>query len=279
VAFVVHNGVKATAGQGDVSSETLVSLAGVNGADFQRIADEAYADLMERLAATGRPVVSLAEITGSKGYAKLATTPASAEAPYVKKAFADSRTFAVFAPAELPLWWVHADAPLGDKGAMDLGNWRALNQLSVDTKAVLIVPQIAIDFAALKGSGHGVIQGNASTSANASLRLLDKTTGFRLFHAKIALAGDLGMAMLKKPLPLADSSGQLVSMKEWGNQDEVAFANSLMANPAMGNVGPGSSYSGQELAYVTEPAAFHDAVMEGIRQVNAMIAAAATDLK
>lgn len=273
VLFVVRNGVKATASS-DVSSETIVNLAGVDGDLLQTIANEAYADLLARIPATGRNLIDLRTVKTTKGFGKLETTASSSAQPYCKKPFADSRSFAVYSAGPLPLWWGHFDAPIGDKGAMALANWKAINQLSVDTKAVVIVPQVAVDFATLKSSGRSVFAGNASTEAKASLRLLENQTLLRVFHAKIAMAGDLGAGILKKPIPLADSAGKLVSLRDWGNQDEVAFANSLMTNPAVGNVGPGYSYSGQELAYVVDPAAFKEAVMEGIRQYNAMVASA-----
>jgi hypothetical protein len=274
VIFVVRNGIAASADAGDVSSETLVTLAGVDTTHLQAIADKAYANLIEQLAPTGRALVSREAIKASKGFAKLEITEASPEKPYFRKPLADSRTFAVYAPSEFPLWWGHFDAGIGDKAAMALGNWKALNQLSVDTKAVIIVPQLAIDFAALKGSGHSNFSGGASTEAKASLRILEMQTLLRAFHAKIAMAGEGGVGILRKPLPLAASAGKFVSLREWGNQDDVRFANLLASNSSNPNLGPGYSMAGKEIAYVADPAAFEAAVLEGAKHYNAMIASA-----
>lgn len=275
VGFVVSNNTYARSIGGNAISRTIVNLSGVDTADLQAIADEAYADFMQRLVATGRPIVPLEQITSSSGYAKLTKVETKPDEPYSKKPFADSRLMAVFAPAVLPLWWMHIDAPLGNKGPFDLANWRALNQLSVDTSAVVIAPQIVIDFAALESSGSSSLLGDASTSATASLRLIEQATNARLVQAKIALAGEFGVLMLKKPLQLADSSGRFVSISEWGNQKEVALAK-LMVSMNGGlptTFDPGQSRAGQELAYVTDPAQFRAAVMDGIRQFNAMLAA------
>lgn len=274
VVFVVRNGIAASADAGDVSSETLVALAGVDSVHLQAIADKAHADLLEQLASTGRTLVSTEAIKASKGFAKLETTASSLEKPYFRKPFADSRTFAVYSPAVFPLWWGHFDAGIGDKAAMALGNWKALNQLSVDTKAVIIVPQLAIDFAALKGSGHSRFSGSASTEAKASLRILEAQTLLRVFHAKIAMAGEGGVGILKKPVRLAATAGKFVSLREWGNQDDVRFANLLASNSSNPNLGPGYSMAGQEMAYIADPAAFEAAVLEGAKKFNAMIASA-----
>lgn len=274
VVFVVRNGIAASGDANNVTAETLVSLAGVDGTHLQAIADQAYADLLVQLAATGRPVVDLATMKAGKGFPKLETTATSAEKPYAKKPFADSRTFAVFTPAALPLWWGHFDVPLGDKGAGSLGNWRALNQLSVETKSVVLVPKLVIDFAALKGTGHSNLRGNAATEAKAALRILDHETCLRAFHAKIALAGEGGVGHLKQAQPLAESTGRFVTLKEWGNQDDVRFANLLASNSSNPNLGPTLSYSKKDLAYIVDPEAFVAAVLEGAKQYNAMIASA-----
>lgn len=276
VGFVVSNNTYAHSIGGNAFSRTIVNLSGVDTPDLQAIADDAYADLMQKLAATGRPIVPLDQIISSSGYTKLTKVETNPDEPYSKKPFADSRLTAVFAPAVLPLWWMHIDAPLGNKGPFDLANWRALNQLSVETGAVVVAPQIVVDFAALESSGSSSLGGDASTSAKANLRLIEQATNARLVQAKIAFAGEFGVLMLKKPLQLADSSGRFVSISEWGNQQEVAFAKRMVSmNGGLPSAHhPSRSNSGQELAYVTDPAQFRAAVMEGIRQFNAMLAAA-----
>jgi len=172
---------------------------------------------------------------------------------------------------------MHIDAPLGNKGVADLANWRALNQLSVDTNSVVLTPQIVVDFAQLESSGSSTLSGSASTEAKVSLRLVEQSTAVRLVQAKMALAGEFGSAMLKKPMSLADANGRFVSIAEWGNQSDVAFAKQMMMmNGGMSTAyNPGQSNAGQELAYVADPAQFRAAVMDGIHKFNAMIAAAA----
>lgn len=272
VVFVVSNGIDARSIHGNSSSRTTVYLGGVSGADLQRIADAAYEDLMQRLEATGRPIVPLETIRSSPGFAKLELTPTSPDKPFLRKPLADARTFAAYTPAALPLWWSHLDG-VGDKGAGSLGNWRALNQLSVDTQAVVIVPQITFDFAELKGSGRDLLAGAASTSAKADFRILEQFTVLRAFQAKIALAGPLGAGTLKKPIDLPEPAGELKLSSQWDNQQEVAFANSLKES-GVDVLGPSRSVSEQELAFIAEPNSFVETALEGTRQFNAMVAAA-----
>jgi hypothetical protein len=91
VAFVVSNNTFAHSIGGNAFSRTIVTLSGVDTPDLQQIADEAYADLMQRLAATGRPVVPPEQVTASKGWAKLEKVEPTGDEPYAKNAFADSR--------------------------------------------------------------------------------------------------------------------------------------------------------------------------------------------
>jgi len=65
VAFVVSNNTFAHSIGGNAFSRTIVNLSGVDTPDLQKIADDAYADLMQQLAATGRPVVPLDQVKAS----------------------------------------------------------------------------------------------------------------------------------------------------------------------------------------------------------------------
>lgn len=270
VVFVVRNSIEARSIHGMSSSRTTVYLAGVSGDDFQRIADAAYEDLMERLAATGRPIVPLEKIRSSAGFGKLELTTTSPTKPFIRRPLADTRTFAAFTPAALPLWWMHLDN-VGDKAS--LGNYRAINQLSVDTQAVVIVPQITFDFAELQGSGRSLLASASTTSAKPDLRVLEQFTLLHVFQAKMALAGYIGGGVLKKPVDLPEPAGELRVSSESGNQQEVAFANWLRES-GVDVLGPSNSRSEQVLTFMAEPNSLVQTAIEGARQFNSMVASA-----
>ena len=169
-----------------------VALQNVDDARMQAIVERAYADFMAALQATGRPVVPLAEMQASAGWQQLEFTPT--DKPYVTSPTGTQKHYRFAAPQALPLWFGHFDAPLGDRAPFSLGNWRALNQLSVDTGAVVIVPQLVVDFADLSSSGNSMWRRQAEVGAKSGMSIEAANSKLLIFHAKIAMAGDLGSA-------------------------------------------------------------------------------------
>lgn len=271
LGIVAQSGIKAMGSSGSVSAETSVRLTGVSLEMMRNIADQAYADFMTQAAATGRPLVPMSEITACKGYSLLKTTAV----PFNKRPFADARQVAMVSPHDQPLIFTHFDSPLTDRSPMDLGNWRAINQMSVDLKAVVLLPTVVFDFAELTGSGFKVYSNSASVGVKPGLYMVEQFTNLGAYYAKIALAGPLGRANLKKRIPIGQA-GQFVKTAQYDNKAEVAWWNSSVAsgNVAPGTIGPSLAYNISAYDYQVEPALFRQVCLDGAQAMNRVYAQA-----
>ncbi|MDP1630548.1 MAG: hypothetical protein Q8L66_03925 [Caulobacter sp.] len=275
LGIITRSGISASTGQGTVSMEASVELTGVTLADARAIADLAYADLIGKLAETGRPIATLDEIRATKGYRLLKPAPI----PFVKKPFTDARVAAIVSPNGQDLFFQHADSPLTDKSPMDLVNWRAINQMSVDLgNAVILTPVVVVDFAELSGSGHKVYGGSASVGVKPGIYVVNFFSGLGANQAKIALAGDGGRALLQKRIAVGQA-GEFVKTGGYGNQAEVAWWNS-MASTASSNIGrPTLSYEVSNYQYRVDPPLFAKAVLDGCKAMNRAYAEAAATMQ
>lgn len=173
-----------------------VLLTGVEGEDFQRITEEAYADFRAQLVREGVAVLDSEVWRASPGYGQLVFTPCSPERPHVRD-FASGASAAVFAPAELPLFLGHFDAGgLADE-TVGLDNWRALNRLSVEVRAAVLVPTLVVDFLPEAADSAEKV---ADADVAPRIVLAARLTGVAVFHARLRFAGDLGNLRLGEPL-------------------------------------------------------------------------------
>lgn len=273
MVFVVRNGMRAMGDSGNVSLEMSATLAGVALDDLRDIADQALADVLAQVAATGRPIVPLEEIQASKGWSELKTTAV----PFEKSPFADARLFYVVTPRDRPLINGHYDAPISDQSPMALGNWRALNQISVDTKAVIVIPTVVIDFSEMSGSGFRVYSSSANISIKPGLYVVPHLTKHHMFHAKIRIAGE-GANMLLKDKVGIGQAGEFVETARYGNKAEYeAIVGSLWTNPNTPAWAiPSKVYEISAHQYVVNRDIFKQAVMDGVRAVNRSLAEAVT---
>lgn len=252
---------------GDARASLKVGLAGVTAEDFQRITEEAYADFKQRLAAGGYTVLGTDVLKASKGYGELKFTPSTKERPYVKDlSLGAGTTVVVYTPEELPLFLGHFDG-VGIGGvSMNLGNWRALNQLSVETKAVVIVPTLAIDFVKMKSSGKGkMLRDTAEVGAEPQVALMGHVSGMGVFHAKIRLAGDLGNVNVEDDLEVPGAFG---SIAEVSASDNKALVGTLAM--LTGTVGTTSSRSNRVLT--ADPVEYGKLSLEAAKAYNAAMA-------
>lgn len=249
---------------GDARVSMKVALSGVSADDFQRIAEEAYADFKQQLTAAGYTVLGTDVLKASKGYGELTFTPSTKERPYVKDlSLGAGRTIVVFAPAELPLFLGHYDGNGIGSVTMNLGNWRALNQLSVETKAVVIVPTIAIDFVKMNSSGRGkMLRDTAEVGAEPQISLIPQLSGMAVFHAKIRIAGDLSNANVEDEYVVPGAFGGLTQVSA---SDNKALVTSLAF--LTGTVGSSNSRSNQMLTAV--PADYSRLSLEAVHGYNA----------
>lgn len=273
---VMRSGISATGNSGSVTVEAAADLVGVDQAMLQRIAHAAFSDFVERIRATGRTVLGWNEISATSGFAKLARTPV----PFVKKPFADARSVALVAPEYLPLVSLHSDAPLSDKSPFELGNWRALNAISAELKCLVMIPTIVFDFAALTGSGHKVYGGSANVGIQPGLYLVPLFTQLSFFHAKIALAGDLGKLILQDRVSVGQA-GALVKTGSFNNRAEIEEWNAYVrsnvwwSQPNLaGPLRPTQAYDYATYQYRVNPDDFNTACLDAARGVHAVFAGA-----
>lgn len=263
--LVLRSGISATGDAGNVQMEAAADLVGVDVAMLRGIADRMFRDLVAQLQASGRTVIAGDELMAAKAMQKFTVTPD----PFVKKPFADARTIAVVTPEYQPLINMHIDAPLSDQGPASLGNWRAVNALSVETKSVVMLPRVVFDFAALTGSGHKVYGGTASVGIQPGMYLVPVLTSFGFYHAKIALAGDIGHLRLEDRVALGQA-GEMIKTGSFNNREEVDRWNSYAASNAWwtqpGGAQPGRpsrAYDYSNYQYRVDPALLDQVCRDG----------------
>ncbi len=227
-----------------------VTLENVDFARMQAIADKAYADFLTRLATTGRTILPRDRLQASDGYKKLELTASTAEKPYTV--------------SPLP--------PIGDKTAFALGNWRALNQLSVDTGAVVLVPQIVIDFADVSSSGNSMWKSSASVGAKSAMSIEPLYTRLGTFYAKIAMAGPLGISSLQEGLSIPGDFGELVDITDQKTKDTVAMGNALSGALSMLSGTSGTVRSVTKSALKARPDAYEELALGGVARINQLFA-------
>jgi hypothetical protein len=248
----------------DASTSMKVTLAGVDAALFQQITEQAYADFKAQLATAGRTVLGPDVLKASKGYGEPKFTATGPGRPYTKDlSFGAGRTVAVFTPAELPLFLGHYDGVGIGSVSMDLGNWRALNQLSVETKAVVLVPTLAVDFVKMKSSGRNkLLADTAEVGAEPMISLLPQLTRVAVFHAKIRIAGELDSFFLERQFEVSGSFGRM---------EQVSASNNAALNNALvmltGQAGRVHSTSAQ--VCTAAPADYERLSLEAVRAFDA----------
>lgn len=269
---VVRSGISASGGQGTVQMEATVDLVGVSLEQLRQIADTAFADFLGQLEQTGRTIIPTAEMQASAGYAKLEMT----DVPFIKKPFADARTVVMVSPNGMPLVNQHSDSPVTDKSPFALGNWRAINQMCVDLKCVVMIPSIVIDFAQLSGSGHNIYGSNANVGIRPGLYLVPLFTQLSGHHAKIALAGPSGKIILKERVVIGQA-GEMVQTSSYNNRAEVDWWNSVgrWDTNATPMSSPGRAYDYSAYQYRVDQPLFAQACMDGAKAMNKIYAEAA----
>jgi len=195
-------------------------LPGVSGGDFQRITEEAYRDFRMQLEQLGVAVLGIDVLKASRSYRDLALTPSIENQPHdtAREDGGGNRTAKVYAPRELPLFFGHFDDGNIGGAAEDLSNWRALNELSIETKAVVLVPTLVVEF------------GAAGPGAGSRITLVAGQSNVAVFHARVRLAGEVAHFHLEGNLEVTGSSGawrEIASGKNTSPRltvDPVAFS-------------------------------------------------------
>ena len=271
---VMRSGISATGSSGSVRMEATADLVGVDAAMLRRIAGQAHGDFIARLRQSGRTVLGWNDIAATKGAAKFKTTPA----PFLKQPFADARTVALTSPEGMPLINLHLDAPISDQSPFELGNWRAINSISAELKALVMIPTVVLDFAQMSGSGHKVYGGDASVQIRPGFYLVPQFTQFSFFHAKIALAGDIGRLILTDRAAIGQA-GELVKTGSRNNRAEIEEWNAYVRSMewwnkpwASGPLRPTMAWDYSSYQYRIDPGLFAQVCTDGASAANAVYA-------
>lgn len=281
VAFITDNSVSAqvrgsylpgrdTSG---ARSSLYVALKGVDPKTFQAIADKAYADLLTQLAASGREVVPMDQMTDF--FASVNATPSDAARPYTKTH--NGQTAAFFAPSGMPLVFTHFDGGWGDRGAFDLNNYRRLEEYSYKWKAAVIAPLLVVNFAKMSSSGNqsGLVARTAETGAELSMSVAALQSFYSRadeFRNGMAMGGDQGGFSLIAPIASALTFGTLQKTAQEDNVGVKSVFDVLGKAAGLANAG-GAARSTTRSVAETSDAAYAAAAEDALRRMSTTLAA------
>lgn len=129
------------------------ALVGVSDELAESLAEEAWQDLVKRLAEAGFDVVPQAQMTAAPEMARLPVVGTSAQG---------ANGLSVYGPRSAPLRAGHPYGPAGLGGARAA---IALTDLSIELDALVLTPQIAIDYQQLETTGQRMYVGSAQVGA------------------------------------------------------------------------------------------------------------------
>lgn len=265
---VVRGGAFASTVGGTATAQTTVQLAGVTVEMLQAIATEAEGDLREKLTAAGRQVGDFAELAANREFASAQPTAQ----PFGKSPAADARLVVQVAPTGRPLLLTHSDSPLTDKSPFDQATARALSRASADMSAVILTPQVIIDFAQVGGSGVSGRGGSASVSVQPGLFLVPLFTNIMAWGARQKIAPEGGRGNLNKRI-LLGNAGEFVKTSDYSNANQIADWN---ARVALGTAPAGrmDGYAMTTYQYVVDPGTFGQTCYNGAQVYNRIVAEA-----
>lgn len=284
VAFVVRNSASAYAGSGVANigqstgyNRTItqaqnkkieVGLLNVNLQLMQAITDQLYADFIERLKAAGKTVVPPEDLLKAAAFAKLERTVAPANEAYTISPTGDARHYQVFAPTGLPLYFIAGES-LGDKGPFSQTNNKVLGEISKEINAVLLIPQVVVDFAEVESSGRSNFRSNAHVDAKPGIALVPMHTIVWAAHANNPIITEMGSRRLEKVVAFP---GDYATVKQVDNFNTAGLANSLTMATGL----QGVQHFSEKRAYVADPGRFSEFVLKGGFSANQSFIALAT---
>lgn len=283
VAFVVRNSATAYAGSGVANigqstgyNRTItqaqnrkieVGLQNVNRQLMQAITDRLYADFVEQLKAAGKTVVTQEELLRAPSFAKLERTQVSDKDAYAVSPTGDARHYIVFAPTGMPLYFIAGES-LGDKGPFSQTNNKMLGEISKETKSVLLLPQIVIDFAEVESSGRSNFRSNAHVDAKPGIALVPMHTIVWAAHANNPIITEMGSRRLEKVVAFP---GDYATVRTVDNFNTAGLANSLTMATGL----QGVQHYSEKRAYVADPVRFADLVLKSGFSANRVFTAEA----
>jgi hypothetical protein len=195
-----------------------VVLGNVDFPLLQSITDQAYADFLKQLEATGLEVLTPDAIKSSAAFAKMKIAGSSEAKPYTKKS-RDSKThYLVVSPSAIPLWFTNWDGDISDQG-MSQTNMKALFEMARELDATLVYPIMHVDFASVGGSG-GKFARRASVSAKAAVYVNPAYTLFYVANGK----GGSSFSRISDSIGVEGDPGEFVKADQASNE---AFIGSM----------------------------------------------------
>jgi hypothetical protein len=274
--LVFQNGLGAMASGNNVQVSSAYQLTGMSVELMQAIAARAQADLIAQLAGAGRPILTTEQMHGTQAFQALK----SSAIPFRKQPAADARRVVLAPPTGQGLYLTAIDSPLTDKSPFDQASVKALHMIGMELDAVILVPTLVIDVAALTRSGNSIYSGGASVGIEPGLFMVELFSGLNVYHARNKIAGDGGRGSLQKRVRLGQA-GQLVESSSYSNRDEVAWwnsrVNSGMATP--GEIGPTFAYAHNTYQFVADPALFQVRALAGAQALNRAVVEAVMSFK
>jgi len=246
----------------DTSMTMKVNLGGVTESALQKIADEAYADFLAGLKASGKEPIPYDEFKNHESYKEIDFAEASAGKAFFKDMkMGDPRAFFVQSPKALPLFFLNSDQ-FGDQGIFGLGNWKKLTALSHDLDAVIVIPTISIDFVQMHGSGkRSLFKKSSSVKMQQEVSLIPQLSNLYVLHAKPKVAGDFQQYPLDEEIVIPGGYGKATLIKE---RDNTALVYALSA--ATGTAGSVSKRS--EYMIDANPEAYAALALAGCKALN-----------
>ncbi len=274
--LVFQNGLGAMASGNNVQVSSAYQLTGMSVELMQRIAAKAQADLIAQLAGAGRPILTTEQMHATQGFQSLK----SSAIPFRKQPAADARRVVIAPPTGQGLYLTAVDSPLTDKSPFDQASVKALHMIGFELDAVILIPTLVIDVAALSRSGNSLYSSGASVGIDPGLFIVELFSGLNVYHARNKIAGDGGRGSLQKRVRLGQA-GRLVEKSSYSNRDEVAWwnsrVNSGMVTP--GEIGPTFAYAHNTYQYVADPTLFEMRALAGAAALNRACVQAVSQFK
>ncbi len=230
IAFFRTGEVRASAGgfgSANVqrSSKIETYLSGIDDAALTALADEAYQDLVSRLAAAGIEMVPADQLMATPEFQKLKRLDKVTGA----KGKIDGR-------AEKG-WTIHGGGPVGASSGMSfnptpmagfamIGANNALFKVGKAVDAVMIAPQLGIDYSDMESSGSKIWGGSASVSTETRFAINMRSKVTTAYG--IGPAGNIGDLHLEEAIGTAEPFAVLQHTKDGSDSAALSTAFALM---------------------------------------------------
>lgn len=231
-----------------------LTLQGVDATMLQRIADAAHADLVAQLQGAGIDVIDAPTFFQSVETAEVdrSSTPVDDEKM-------DGR-----APKKILMAGPSNVGAVTSFGLISTGfNGNVGDQASAALDAIVVYPNVALDFAWTSGGGQSMLQRRVSVDAGARFAL-DSISNFQVIYSRDGrFVDDSATLGLSEDLGVDDAFAAVEKANSSNNSGSVGFANALGFGM--------SSRKGTEYAVTVDPQRYETLAMNAARGFNAAL--------